>query len=98
MSLYGLAMCSHNDPDPWLACHWGITDHPHYHDCRSCKYATVGCEIGSIRLGELELEDQIAETKRICAEIDKFCNTDFEIEDAIHRAHAINNANRYNDF
>lgn len=98
MSLYGLAMCSHNNPDPWLACHWGIIDHPHYHDCRNCNHADAGCEIGAIHLRELELEDQIAETKRICAEINEFCNTDFEIEDAINSARAINDANRYNDF
>ena len=43
-----------NDPDPYRACHHGIDEHPHYHDCNICyhaKYAT--CVYGRIRVREL---------------------------------------------
>ena len=86
MSLYGLAMCSHDDPDPWLACHWGVTDHPHYHDCVNCIYG-VHCDYGRINLLRFVLDVEKEETDRIIKEISDFCNTDYELKSACHVPH-----------
>ena len=44
------------DPDPWKACHWNVTTHPHYHDCEHCDHARYGCEYGKAYLSSKYLK------------------------------------------
>lgn len=54
MSIYGLTMNAHLDPDPYVACHHDITEHPHYHDCDTCRHAKYAtCLYGRIRVRKL---------------------------------------------
>ena len=38
-----------SNPDPYVACHWNVTDHPHYHDCGNCSHAPH-CDFGEVWL------------------------------------------------
>jgi len=59
MSMYGVAVLYQDDP--WMACHYGVTDHPHYHDCYNCKHAKdTSCEYGDGILKSDELKKWIA--------------------------------------
>ena len=74
-----------NDPDPYKACRYGQTQHPHYHDCENCAhYQTGTCDIGLNRLAQNVFEEQRAECNRLISEIEESCNTDYEIEYAIN--------------
>ena len=66
-----------SNPDPWQACHFGVTDHPRYLDCANCEHCFDGtpCDFGAARFRELALEAQKTECDRMVAEIDAFCKT-----------------------
>ena len=67
-----------SDPDPYQACHWGVTDHPHYYDCQNCEYAKYdACDIGRINMQAIAHKNQKDECDRIIAEIDAFCKTTY---------------------
>ena len=47
-----------SDPDPWKACHWNVTSHPHYHDCENCDHARYGsCDIGRLYVERKQIEE-----------------------------------------
>lgn len=55
-----------SDPDPWTACHWGVTSHPHYHDCENCDHARYGsCDIGKAFVERKQNEAFRARAKEI---------------------------------
>lgn len=57
MSIYGLTMNAHLDPDPYVACHHEVTEHPHYRDCSICRHAKYGtCVYGRIHIRGLWLD------------------------------------------
>ena len=46
-----------SNTDPWKACHWSVTSHPHYHDCENCDHARYGsCDIGRLYVERKQLE------------------------------------------
>ena len=54
MSIYGMTMNAHLDPDPYVACHYDITEHPHYHDCGICRHAKAAtCLWGKMHVVDL---------------------------------------------
>lgn len=49
-----------NNPDPYRACHNGISEHPHYHDCHNCGHAKdATCKYGDAILKSAELKKWI---------------------------------------
>ena len=53
-----------SDPDPWKACHWGVTSHPHYLACANCDHARPdGCEYGQGYLAGKQAEELRARLK-----------------------------------
>ena len=71
MSIYGMTMNAHLDPDPYIACYYDITEHPHYHDCATCIHArTAFCMRGrhyvvdlwfDANLGKIEAQKALEE-------------------------------------
>lgn len=52
--------------DPWQACHWGATRHPHYHDCENCDHARYGsCDIGRLYVERKQLEELKAKAQEL---------------------------------
>ena len=48
------------------ACHWGVTSHPHYHDCENCDHARYGnCDIGKAFVERKQNEAFRARAKEI---------------------------------
>lgn len=53
-----------SNTDPWKACHWGVSSHPHYHDCENCDHARYGsCEYGQGYLARKQAEEIRARLK-----------------------------------
>lgn len=64
--------------DPYRACLFGATEHPHYHDCKNCDHAKYGgCKYGTARLEKLKFDAQVKEMEGMAADIDAFCKTTY---------------------
>ena len=62
--MYGLDVIYGDDP--YIACHYGYFDHPHYHDCHNCKYG-VHCDTGKVLLELEETQKALAQVKALAA-------------------------------
>ncbi len=47
MSMFGSKCCYLKDPDPYMCCYHGYTEHPHYKDCANCFHEKF-CEIHAL--------------------------------------------------
>ncbi len=64
MSIYTFIWSALRNPDPYDACFWGASEHPHYHDCKNCTHiADKTCEYGSSQTTLKELQSAIVEGK-----------------------------------
>ena len=78
-SLLGIAMAvPPSEYSPWV-CDYGITDHPHYHDCENCPH-NVGCEYGMGKMATLEFNRAVDAYN---ADVDEY-NTQFPDAKAKH--------------
>lgn len=66
-----------SDPDPWKACHWGVTSHPRYLDCAHCEHAHPnGCEGGKAYLARKQAETIRAYLKEFEASLPPYPSRD----------------------
>lgn len=61
-----------SNPDPYAACHWGVSRHPRYHDCENCEHVKNNtCDIGVGKMQLKALEAALAETQEMLASYPK---------------------------
>ena len=66
-----MVVAAHN-PDPYTACHIGVSWHPHYHDCQNCEHAkNAFCDIARDEQNLKLLHQSIAEGEAMLASYPK---------------------------
>lgn len=61
-----------SNPDPYTACHCGVSWHPRYHDCENCEhYETATCDIGKGKKDMKDLRAAIADGETMLASYPK---------------------------